>query len=582
MVDGTGAPSRVADVGVRDGRVVAVGDLDEEAARVIDATGRVVCPGFIDIHTHYDAQLLWDPTASPSVQHGVTTVIGGNCGFSIAPLGPGDAEYVQSMMAVVEGMPRAALLGGGPWTWRTFAEYLDRLDVGLSVNAGFLVGHSTVRRVVMGEAASSDRADAGQLAGHGAAGGGVARRRCPRVLVLAGRGAPGRRPPAGAVELCRVRGVRGARRRAARTTTGPRSSSSRPSDPIPEDRVELMADMSLAADRPLNWNLLGSLASEEIWEEQLRASDVAAARGAHVVALALPDMMRMRSNTLLPGLPGWRDVLALDGDGRRAAAADPGTRAQLRAGAEKVAERAIGVLTDFAMMEVADPGSPWVGRSLGSIAAERGTDVIDVLIDVVLPDDLTLYVVLPSLTPSLGQSDAGWAARVAIWKDPRVLLGGSDAGAHLDLMCHANYPTRVLGEVVRRPRPADRRGGGGHDDRPAGPPLRTDGPGPHRGRGATPTWSCSTRTRSTASRPAWWPTCPAGASAWWPTRPGSPRAGGRGRGGGRRAGPPAPGPDGPAVGGRHRDGPPGRRQAVAAPSMTRVVPLTVRASSEAR
>ena len=114
-----------------------------------------------------------------------------------------------------------------------------------------------------------------------------------------------------------------------------------------------------------------------------------------------------------------------------------------------MAERAIGVLTDFSLMEVADPGSAWVGRSLGSIADERGTDVIDVLLDVVLPDDLTLYVVLPSLTPSLGRSDEGWAARVAVWKDPRVLLGGSDAGAHLDLMCHANYPTRVLGEVVR-------------------------------------------------------------------------------------------------------------------------------------
>jgi N-acyl-D-aspartate/D-glutamate deacylase len=219
--------------------------------------------------------------------------------------------------------------------------------------------------------------------------------------------------------------------------------------PIPAERVDLMADMSLAADRPLNWNLLGSLASEEIWEGQLTASDVAAARGAHVVALALPDMMRMRSNTLLPGLPGWRDVMALDPTGRRAAAADPTTRATLRAGAEQVAARAIGVLTDFSLMEVAEPTSAWVGRSLGSIAQERGTDVIDVLLDVVLPDDLTLSAVLPSLTPSLGRSDAGWAARVAVWKDPRVMLGGSDAGAHLDLMCHANYPTRVLGEVVR-------------------------------------------------------------------------------------------------------------------------------------
>ena len=171
--------------------------------------------------------------------------------------------------------------------------------------------------------------------------------------------------------------------------------------------------------------------------------------GAHVVALALPDMMRMRSNTLLPGLPGWREVVARDAAGRRAAALDPATRAVLRAGAEKVATRAVGVLTDFSVMEVADPESEWVGCSLADVARARGTDVIDVLIDVVLPDDLTLYVVLPSLTPSLGRTDEGWAARVAVWRDPRVVLGGSDAGAHLDLMCHANYPTRVLGEVVR-------------------------------------------------------------------------------------------------------------------------------------
>jgi N-acyl-D-aspartate/D-glutamate deacylase len=110
----------------------------------------------------------------------------------------------------------------------------------------------------------------------------------------------------------------------------------------------------------------------------------------------------------------------------------------------------MGVLSDFGLMEVADAGSPWVGQSLGEVAAARGTDVIDVLIDVVLPDKLTLYAVLPSLTPSLGRSDEGWRVRTSVWRDPRVMLGGSDAGAHVDLMCHANYPTVVLGEVVRR------------------------------------------------------------------------------------------------------------------------------------
>jgi N-acyl-D-aspartate/D-glutamate deacylase len=168
-----------------------------------------------------------------------------------------------------------------------------------------------------------------------------------------------------------------------------------------------------------------------------------------VIALTLPDLMRMRASNVLPALPGWQDVLVLDGEGRRAAAADPARRAVLRAGADNVASKAMGVLADFALMEVADPDSPWVGRSLADIARTRGTDVIDVLIDVILPEQLTLFVVLPSLTPTLGRSDEGWRTRAAVWKDPRVMLGGSDAGAHVDLMCHANYPTVVLGEAVR-------------------------------------------------------------------------------------------------------------------------------------
>jgi N-acyl-D-aspartate/D-glutamate deacylase len=223
--------------------------------------------------------------------------------------------------------------------------------------------------------------------------------------------------------------------------------------PIAPERMHLMADMSLAADRPLNWNLLGSLAGTEIYEDQLVASDIAAQKGAHVVALTLPDMMRMRASAMLDTLPGWREVTALDADARRAAIADPATRAALRAGAEQGVNQKLGVLSDWTLMEVAPTGDAaldeWVGRSLPEIADARGTDIVDVLIDVILPDRLPLSMVLPSLTPTLGRSDEGWAARVAVWKDSRVVLGGSDAGAHLDLMCHANYPSVVLGEVVR-------------------------------------------------------------------------------------------------------------------------------------
>jgi N-acyl-D-aspartate/D-glutamate deacylase len=449
VVDGTGAAPVVADVGIRDGRIVAIGAVDEPARATLDVAGKVVSPGFIDIHTHYDAQLLWDPTASPSVLHGVTTILGGNCGFSIAPLRKGDASYIRRMMAVVEGIPLEALESGGEWAWTSFGQYLDRIDVGLAVNAGFLVGHSTVRRAVMGEAATVGPATAEQLeamvalVAESLAGGalGLSSSLGEGHVDGAGRPVPSRAAgPGELVALARV----------VRDHPGTTLEFIPTVGPIPEERMELMADLSLAADRPLNWNLLGSLASEEIYQQQLEASDLAAGKGAHVVALALPDMMRMRSSNVLSGLPGWRDVLTLDRRHRQAAANDSDQRAALRSGAETVAARGMGVLSDFRLMEVADPESEWVGCSLGEIAESRGTDAIDVLIDTVLVDDLALSVVLPSLTPSLGRTDAGWAARVAVWKDPRVMLGGSDAGAHVDLMCHANYPTVVLGEVVRQ------------------------------------------------------------------------------------------------------------------------------------
>src|SRR5437868_7918450 len=137
VVDGSGAPSRQADVGIRDGIVVEIGKSSDDAAETIDADGLVVAPGFVDPHTHYDAQLFWDPAATPSNLHGVTSMIAGNCGFTLAPVDPADADYLRRMMAKVEGMPLPALETGVPWSWRSFGGYLDAVDKHVGLNVGF-------------------------------------------------------------------------------------------------------------------------------------------------------------------------------------------------------------------------------------------------------------------------------------------------------------------------------------------------------------------------------------------------------------------------------------------------------------
>ena len=153
MVDGTGGPGVFADVGIVGDRISAIGELQgERAVEEIDAEGRVVTPGFVDIHTHLDAQLAWDPIGSPSCWHGVTTVVMGNCGVTFAPCRPDDRAYLAEMMESVEDIPAAAILSGLPWDWQTYGEYLasvDRMPKG--VNAGGMVGHSAVRYHAMGE-----------------------------------------------------------------------------------------------------------------------------------------------------------------------------------------------------------------------------------------------------------------------------------------------------------------------------------------------------------------------------------------------------------------------------------------------
>jgi N-acyl-D-aspartate/D-glutamate deacylase len=453
VVDGTGGPSRVADVAVTDGRIAVVGSVDGPAARTIDAVGLVVAPGFIDVHTHYDAQVMWDPAVTPSPLHGVTTIIGGNCGFSIAPLGADDVDYMMQLMSVVEGIPLTALQQGSKWDWHGFGEWLDRLEGHVAVNTAFLVGHSTLRRVVMGADSVSQLANDEQIAEmqqllHESLDGGALGLSSGWDNVhLDADGNPVPSRVAAAEEFIALARIVGEH---AGTTLGffPHMGE------LPRDRMEVMADMSVAANRPLNWNLLGSMSPVEIYEQQLAACDLATERGGRVVALALPDFLRMRANTLLDALPEFREITNLDEADRRAAVREPDTRARLRAAVDRAAASDFAALAAWDLIEIAEARSaesePLVGLTLAEVAAARGVDPIDVVIDLVVPELLPLTVMLPTVVPSLGASDQGWRARASVWRDSRVMLGGSDAGAHLDLMCHANYPTVVLGQSVRR------------------------------------------------------------------------------------------------------------------------------------
>ena len=455
VIDGTGSPGKRGDIGVRDGRVVEVGQLDE-ATVVVDAEGLMVVPGFVDPHTHYDAQLFWDPTASPSNIHGVTTVIGGNCGFTLAPLDPDDADYLRRMMAQVEGMPLVALENGVEWTWRDFGEYLDRVEgEGLGVNAGFLVGHCALRRFVMGpdsvgKVATAEQVDAMRslLAASIEAGGlGFSTSRAFTHSDGDGEPVPSRHAaPEEVLALCEEV--------AHHPGTTVEAITDGCLNGFSDDEVELFARMSSTAQRPLNWNVLTIDSTNPAGvEHQLAAADRAAELGGRIVALTMPILVGMNMNfashCALFLIPGWGDVLRLPRAEAIAKLRDPEVRRELDERAHSEEAGVLRRLTGWGTYRIGDTVSAenkgLSGRTVGEIATERGTPPFDTLLDIVIADDLRTI-----LWPTPTDDDpASWELRADVWTDPRVLIGGSDAGAHLDRMCGAPYPTAFLADCLR-------------------------------------------------------------------------------------------------------------------------------------
>ena len=457
VVDGTGGPGVPADVAIADGRVAAVGDLASAGTQQrIDADGLVVCPGFVDPHTHYDAQLLWDPVASPSNLHGVTSVVMGNCGFTLAPLGDAsDAAYLGAMMVQVEGMSPAALELGVDWQWRSFADYLGRLDGNVGVNVAAMVGHCALRRAVMKddavtrEATDDELAEMQRLLGEALAAGGLGFSTTRSFTHTDGDGVPVPSRVASDDEVVALAGV---------CSEHPGTTLEWVSDGclngFSDEEVDLMAAMSLAARRSLNWNVLTvDSARPDAYRNQVSACERVAERGGRAVALTMPILvgmtMHFHSFCALYKLPDWEEVMALPGDEKKARLADPEVRRFLERRAASPEAGVFSRLTGWGRYRIGETFSEenagLEGRLVGDVARERGQRDFYTLLDIVVADDLRT-VLWPGPTDD---DPASWLMRQAVWDHEQVMIGGSDAGAHLDRMAGASYPTEWLADCLR-------------------------------------------------------------------------------------------------------------------------------------
>lgn len=457
IVDGSGTAGFVGDVGVRDGRIVAIGEVSGDARETVDASGKIVCPGFIDVHTHYDAQVFWDPALSPSCFHGVTTVLGGFCGFSIAPLSSDAVDYLGPMLARVEGMPLETLQAAVPWNWQSFGEYLDLIEGKVGLNAGFFAGHSAIRRVVMGERAVGHKATAEELAvmtdllGRSLAEGALGFSSTISATHNDGDGNPVPSRWADNEELIALA-------RVVRDHPGT-GLEFLPGVDFEPGVPELITELSLASQRPVNWNAVavnGRADAAEQAESQLSISDFARARGGEVIALTIPCTpevyMTFKQGFVFDSLPGiWREIFKLPQAARMERLRDPSVRRQMAADAESVPEEAVMTFVsrmgNYRVVSITtESNKRYEGRTTGEIASEEGREPIDVMLDLALADNL-----MTVFAPLLGGHDRGsYELRSKLWRDDRTLIGASDAGAHLDMIDTFSFSTTLLQDGVRK------------------------------------------------------------------------------------------------------------------------------------
>jgi N-acyl-D-aspartate/D-glutamate deacylase len=451
VCDGTGAPARDADVAIDGGRVVELGSVDAAARRTIDVGGLIVAPGFVDVHTHYDAQVTWDGLCTPSCWHGITSVVVGNCGFSLAPCRPGDRDRLLRMLEHVEGMPLASLRAGVRWEWESFPEYLRMLRARrLGPNVAALVGHSALRTWVMGEDAYAREARADEieamaaLVREGMAAGalGFATSRSPAHVGEGGRPVPSRR--ASRDELAAlVRAMAASERGVVEITTE--------TFPVSAEELAWLQALARETHRPISFSAILDVPDRrDAWDGVYAALRAGIDTGAAVFPQVSCRPMRFDFDletgcASLDAMPCWRRWRAASSNAERLALLDDADfRAAVKAETVgRTSAPASRRWADVVLEEATRPEhEPLLGRTLAEIAATRGGDAIDALLDLSAAEELRARFSM--LLINYDDEHVG-----PLLRRPESLIALSDAGAHVSVLCDAGYATHLLGHWVR-------------------------------------------------------------------------------------------------------------------------------------
>lgn len=455
VVDGTGAPGRTADVLVRDGLIVEVGtDVARSTsahATAIDASGCVVAPGFVDPHTHLDAQLCWDPSASPTNRHGVTTVVMGLCGFGVAPVPEGGGEYLLRSLEQVEEIPYESTSLGVPFGWRSWADFAQHLDgLPLGVNAAGFVPHSALRYAVLGDRARGEAANAADrdalaqaLRSELEAGAiGFATSRGPNHKDAYGDPVPSR-----FADDDELRALVGECRGRVWQINVETKFSGDAAGLL--DEVSRYESWTEAAGARLSWTPFHADDRHPIWPEVLAHTAAVNARGVpvrpQVATQPITVSFSFDEFSWLIAVPGFAEPLQgfydLDAEQRRARLSDPQVRSSLRSAPTDPVAMFAPHPDDWVLVH--SPSQPdFEGRTLADIAGERGEPWTDVLCDVALADGLATRVMVPAVNRSRRGIDE-------IVASDETLIGLGDSGAHVTSISNFSYPSFVLATLVR-------------------------------------------------------------------------------------------------------------------------------------